>query len=723
MREDNLVGYRNPGIALPVADALTEVLRRGSRRVIAASSGGRGGGGDRTTLRICLRSTRSRQSEHKRHSDNVVRLRGNRSQRTDYNSAVTDYTYDAVNRLTTISYPDATSATYGYDVLLRLTTATNPTGTVTVAYDNRSRVSSVTDVFGQVVGYAYDANSNRTQLSLNGGTSATYQYDVVNRLTQLTDNASLNTTFAYDATNKLTSRNLPNGVATSYQYDGLDRLTRLTHSKTGNTLADFQYQFNAVNNITQMTDDAGAHDYTYDTRDRLTAATHPNQPNESYTLDDVGNRTSSHQGSSYTYQPFNRLVTANGSSFGYDANGSLTAKTDVSGSWTYSWDYENRLLQASRAGGVTVSYAYDAQGRRVQQTSTTSGTTKFVYDGADLLRDLDSSGATVADYLNGPGIDNKLRQTTGGTSSSFVVDHLGTTRGLADSGGNIVSSTGYDSYGNVTSGSIPSRFTFTGREVDGDAALMYYRARWYDPQLGRFISEDPIGLDGGINQFAYVSNHPQIATDPFGLYEIDVHYYLTYYLARKTGCFTDVQARLIAEYDQLADDDNDHAPGPLRSGRNVAFHAFGTPAQNAARAVELWDLATQGQGSLSHLGIFFHFFQDSYSHRAFAGNANTGHGRAGHSPDHTNGDPTKAMEMARATWDQLNHFGREKGMCCRQQDPDWATVGAFISIGYDLSTKEGRKQDFLHEISDSDLRTKIQVLGVPWRNVNGRSRP
>lgn len=144
-----------------------------------------------------------------------------------------------------------------------------------------------------MVSYAYDANSNRTQLSLNSATSATYQYDVINRLTQLEDSASLNTTFSYDTTNKLTSRTLPNGVVTTSQYDGLNRLTRLTHAKSGNTLADFQYQLNAVSNITQMIDGAGTHDYSYDTRDRLTAATHPNQTNESYTLDDVGNRTAS----------------------------------------------------------------------------------------------------------------------------------------------------------------------------------------------------------------------------------------------------------------------------------------------------------------------------------------------------------------------------------------------------------------------------------------------
>jgi RHS repeat-associated protein len=441
---------------------------------------------------------------------------GNRNQRTDFNGAITNYTYDALNRPTTISYPDTTSVTYGYDVLSRMTTATNAAGTVTIAYDNRGRVSSVTDVFGQVVSYGYDANSNRTQLSLNAATSATYQYDVINRLTQLTDNASLNTTFSYDATDKLTSRTLPNGVVSTYQYDALNRLTRLKHDKGLNTLADFQYQFNTVNNITQLTDGAGAHNYSYDALYRLTGATHPvSQPNESYTYDDVGNRTASAQGSSYSYQAFNRLVGANGASFGYDTNGNQVSKTDASGSWTYTWDYENRLKQATLSGGVTVSYTYDALGRRVQRTSSTSGTTKFVYDGADVIRDLDGSGNTVADYLNGLGVDNKLRQVVSGTASYFLSDHLGSTRALADASGSVTSTLTYDSFGMTTS--PPTRYTFTGREQDADVDLIYYRARWYDPAQGRFISEDPIGFNGGMNWYSYVDNSPLNATDPFGL--------------------------------------------------------------------------------------------------------------------------------------------------------------------------------------------------------------
>ncbi len=290
----------------------------------------------------------------------------------------------------------------------------------------------------------------------------------------------------------------------------------MTHAKGPTTIADFQYQFNAVNNITQIIDAAGTHGYSYDSLDRLTAATHPNQANESYTYDDVGNRTASQQGSSYTYQSFNRLVSANGTSYAYDTNGNLTSKTDATESWSYTWDYENRLKQASLSGGVTVTYSYDALGRRIQRSSPSS-TTRFVYDGADVMRDLDGTGATIADYLNGPGIDNKLRQTVSGASSYLFADHLGTTRGLTDTNGSVSSSLAYDSFGNLTSGSTASRYTYTSREIDTDTGLMYYPARWYDPAQARFVSEDPIGLEGGINLYAYVANDSVNYTDPLGL--------------------------------------------------------------------------------------------------------------------------------------------------------------------------------------------------------------
>lgn len=108
----------------------------------------------------------------------------------------------------------------------------------------------------------------------------------------------------------------------------------------------------------------------------------------------------------------------------------------------------------------------------------------------------DASGAQTK-YLNGAGIDNKLRQTLNGQTSYYLSDHLGSTTALVDSAGTITDQNSYDSFGNPTNANFASRYQFTGREFDSFSGLYYYRARWYDSQLGRFISEDPIGFRGG----------------------------------------------------------------------------------------------------------------------------------------------------------------------------------------------------------------------------------
>jgi RHS repeat-associated protein len=145
------------------------------------------------------------------------------------------------------------------------------------------------------------------------------------------------------------------------------------------------------------------------------------------------------------------------------------------------------------------------------------GSIAFTYDGQDVILDQKSDGSTTT-YVSGPGIDNKLKQTssTSGTHL-YLQDHLGSTTALTDATGNISTQMSYDAYGNSTSNSL-TRYGYTGRELDADTGLMYYRARWYDPQLGRFISEDPIGFSGGdVNLYGYVANSPEGRIDPTGL--------------------------------------------------------------------------------------------------------------------------------------------------------------------------------------------------------------
>jgi RHS repeat-associated protein len=445
---------------------------------------------------------------------------GNRTQRTDYNNMPTNYTYDALNRLTKITYPDASTATYAYDKLSQMTSAANLNGTVSFVYDKLGRVTSTTDVWGQAINYTYDANGSRTKMSFGSTTKATYTYDAINRVTKIADGSNLATTYAYDVASRLISRTLPNGVATAYSYDGLDRLTRLKDAKSATVIADNNYTYNDAGDIIQNIDQSGAHAYGYDALDRLTAASYPATGNESYAYDSVGNRTSSHRSANYSYQPFNRLTNTDTASYLYDNNGNMTSKSDGSGTTQLQWDFENRLTTVVTPSAGSVTYKYDALGRRVQSAPSTSASTNFNYDGDDVAQDKTSAGV-ITEYLNGPGIDNKIRQKTGTTIYYFAQDHLGSTTALTDTNGALVERETYDAYGN-SAGSTRTRYGFTGRERDAVTGLMYYRARWYVAQVGRFASEDPIGLSGDINVYAYVGNNPLDAFDPFGLSSIIV---------------------------------------------------------------------------------------------------------------------------------------------------------------------------------------------------------
>jgi len=650
---------------------------------------------------------------------------GNRTQRTDYNNMTTSYTYDALNRLTKITYPDASTVNYGYDKLSQLTSAANINGTVSFTYDNLGRATSTTDVFGQVLNYTYDANDRRTKLSFGAITNATYAYDAVNRLTQITDSANLAVSYVYDATSKLTSRTLPNSVATTYTYDGLDRLTRLKDAKRRKVIADNQYSYNNAGDITQNIDQSGTHTYGYDLLDRLASATYTGTAAESYAYDGVGNRTTSHKSATYSHQPFNRLVSTSTATYIYNNNGNMISKSDASGTTQFAWDFENRLTQVVTPASGSVSYKYDALGRRIQRTPSSGISTNFIYDGQDVVKDINSDGSTV-EYLNGPGIDNKIRQKGSSSSSTyyFSQDHLGSTTALTGTTGKLVERITYDAYGN-SAGSTRTRYGYTGRERDPDTGLLYYRARFYDPQLGRFISEDPIGLAGGINTFAYVGNNPQNATDPQGLYEIDVHYYLTYYLAVKAGC-NDAEARDIANGNQNVDDDALTMPGPgwkkkwydpsgyliwtepdYRQQQVNADHHALHPGSHLPYLAGLWAGATNGGGNLAQLGGYLHYLQDIYSHEGYQ-NPLYGHGLDLHGPDKTANDVEKAMRMARSTWDSIRAFGSQNRCHCQgpSNAPDWARVRRFAEAWGGPDTRE---------INPPELEIKRSILNVPRR--------
>jgi RHS repeat-associated protein len=200
--------------------------------------------------------------------------------------------------------------------------------------------------------------------------------------------------------------------------------------------------------------------------------------------------------------------------FSYDANGNLSGD----GTKTYEWDAENRLLAVKQGGNPLASFTYDADGRR--STKTAGGvTTTYVYDGAQFLEERPNP-STTRRYVYGPRIDQALAQVVGGSATYNVADHLGSVVRATDSLSNPTFTREYDPWGNLLQGSTASGYAFTGREWDVETGLYYYRARYYDPKVGRFLSEDKTAeIKSRTRRYLYVSNRPTVLADARGLYE------------------------------------------------------------------------------------------------------------------------------------------------------------------------------------------------------------
>lgn len=374
-------------------------------------------------------------------------------------------------------------------------------------------------VFGRLIEYEYERTPtvNQKRLKFDGAMYAAYNFDDAGRLVSLVNSADSSTiTFGYDNEDKVTSRVYPNGVTTTYEYFNNDLLKRLKDANTTAVLFDRQYTYSSANQIDSITELTGTRVFGYDLVDRLKTVHTNGTQTEFYNYDDVGNRTSSHLSAAYGYQSgkFNQLISTATANYQFDANGNTVSKGEGSSLWRYIWDYENRLTQASTRK-QNVRYRYDALGRRVERNlGFGKERTKFIHDGLDVL--LDDDSGTLTKYLNGRGIDSKLRVQTGATVGYFLSDHLASTNGLTDTAGGLPSQTTYDSFGNQIS-TLPTRYGFTGRERDDFSGLNYYRARFYDPKAGRFTSEDPVGFRGGnINLYGYVQNQPLKYVDPLG---------------------------------------------------------------------------------------------------------------------------------------------------------------------------------------------------------------
>lgn len=344
------------------------------------------------------------------------------------------------------------------------------------AYDAKGNLLKTTNAKGDYTEIVYTPNGFVNRSRDFRGNFTGYEYSGNGYLTKMTDPLNQVTRFGYDAWGRMTSTTSPGGNVTSYEYDKVGRRTKVT---------------DPLGNRVQRTDGTVVV-YTYDADDRLTRET----------------------SGSFVFV------------YEYDANGNLVREYDEFSSLTqYAYDYENRLTRIVYPQGETCTYTYTPWGERVSVMAfPCTSTTYLGYDFlgsfgyADLTAEYDNAGNRQARYTHGPGIDEPLGVSRGGSYYSLHADGLGSITRMTDSGGTTVNTYRYDAWGRTTSesGTLPNPYRYAGREKESGTALYYYRARMYDPDVGRFTGKDPAGMADGTNLYAYVGGNPVNALDPSG---------------------------------------------------------------------------------------------------------------------------------------------------------------------------------------------------------------
>ncbi len=403
---------------------------------------------------------------------------------TDRKGQQTHCQYDALNRPSLVTYADNSTVTFTFDSGNRLTQIVDSvSGTIARSYDDLDRLTQEQTPQG-IVSYAYDAANRRTQMTAASQLSVTYGYDDANRLISITQGMET-VGISYDNANRRSAVTLPNGVTMTYAYNAANQLTGLSYQ---------------TSNHVQL----ASMGYTYDAGDRRTSKA------GGFGVDPLPTFSTG----TNSFDLNNRQTLANGVAISYDVNGDpQTNSAATPSAQTYTFDVRHHLASIQQGGSTVASFAYDTLGRRTSKT-VNGTTTTYLYDGKNSVQE--AQGSTVTTLLTGLGIDERFARDETAGRRYFLTDALGSTVALADANGVVQQTYAYEPYGEVsTTGSSSNPYQYTGRENDG-TGLYYYRARYYSPNLKRFISEDPIGSAGGLNGYAYVFDAPTIDTDPSG---------------------------------------------------------------------------------------------------------------------------------------------------------------------------------------------------------------
>jgi len=493
----------------------------------------------------------------------------------------TQFAYDQLDRLVETRQADGRAARYLYDAAGRVVSTTDAAGRATrFAYGSDGRLATKTLPGGATLRYRYAPNGEPLEID-DGAYPLRFDYDAQGRLTAVQHGAlrksvryaydgggnlaSVTGTsdqairyryaggrlvaidvpgggaieLAYDAADRVQTIRYPNGTSGTWRFDASGRQAEIVYgfpqglsdpARRGPTLG-VAYTYDAAGNpVERRGPDSGQSDvYRYDADGRLIGERSGAAIDIGYGYRPGGDRAQrvvNGTTEAYAYGQAGRLETAASERFTHDPNGNITRRETISGATAYGWDEEGRLLQADTAGAVT-RFGYAPNGERVSRRDRSGAVTRFVYDRSNLLEELGEDGSLRALYVHAPGLDRPLAMIRDGQVFFYHADALGTVLFLTDAAGRVAASYDTDAFGNVLKAEVAAGsraaanpFIFTGREYDAELKLYYFRARYYDPALGRFLSVDPLpgtlNSPGSLNRYAYVLNAPTRYVDPMG---------------------------------------------------------------------------------------------------------------------------------------------------------------------------------------------------------------
>ena len=463
----------------------------------------------------------------------------------DAKGQVVENEYDFYNRKTECRYlrDDGTveeTRTFAYDDVGNIKQLADLNGTTIYSYDDLYRVTAETRLTDGQAGYTvksfYDPNGNRTKC-IYPTTDRTLisTYDRLDRLFRI-DDADKVSLYAYDKNSNRLLCELPNGLITSNSYDALNRVEHMANRVGEENVYAVDYTYDLVGNRRTIREDIaeqGVRDltYDYDSQYRLVSEAW-DDVSYAYTYDPAGNRLelvhregATARTTKYTYDDLNRLVTADKdgevTSYEYDLNGNRIEKRVGGEKSTYAFDVIDRLVGVERGGDTVFEASYDYRTRRLTKTEN-GATTYFRYDSGNSYQEI-TNGTVRVEFIRGSGmgggIGSILYFDRGGEEEYFSYNAVGHTVALTDEAGGVEKTDLYEAFGGGVSstGESKNNRLANTKERDASIGLDNHGFRYYDAEIGRYVTRDPIGYEDGFNVYVYVGGNPVNGVDPLGL--------------------------------------------------------------------------------------------------------------------------------------------------------------------------------------------------------------